>query len=167
MKIGKILIVSTFLLIGLLTGCTSIEDQAKETKTAVEQTLKEKPVETNNQYGDITFYLPNEMKIDKKGDNNLILKKGDQLYILFVNPNEDVASDVMYQAIHSNDSKFAIDNTFKDKDRFGYVKAYEIDDKLYMLSVGIGGVKMTTETKVSKITENATEMMKVVSSVNY
>ncbi|MCH1625351.1 hypothetical protein [Fredinandcohnia quinoae] len=167
MKNGKILIVGFFILMALLVGCSSIEDEAKETNKAVEQTFKAEPNKTNNEYEDIAYYLPKDMKIDKKGDNNLIFKKGDQIFILFVNPNEGKASDAMYQSIQSKDSKFEIDKTFKDKDRFGYVKAYEIDDKLYLLSVGIGGVKMTTETKVSDITENATEMMKVVSSVKY
>lgn len=167
MNFRKRILVSILLIIGLLAGCSSIEDVSEETTTHVEQAFKEKSPEPNKEYGTISYFLPEDLKVDEQGENNFILKKGEQLFILFVNPNENLQSEVLYQSINPDKGSFAIDKTFKDKDRFGYVKAYEIDDKNYLLSVGIGGVKMTTETKLGDINENATEMMKVVSSLKY
>ncbi|WP_449537286.1 hypothetical protein [Ferdinandcohnia sp. Marseille-Q9671] len=165
MKLWKVLTVSSFLLIGLLTGCASIEEESKETETAVESAFQAQPEKTNSENGDVSFYLPTSMKIEEKDENNVILAEGNQTYILFVNPNEASTSDVLYKAIDAKE--FEVDKTFTDKERFGYVKVFEIDDDYYLVSVGIGGVKMTTEAKVSEISESATEMMKIISSVQY
>ncbi|MFT4414953.1 hypothetical protein ACLM5H_13920 [Fredinandcohnia humi] len=165
MKNVKFLFLGFALVVGLLVGCSSIEDETKEALTAVEETFKGKPTETNNTNGNISFYLPSTMKIDEKDENNVIVTKSGQTFILFVNPNEAKNSKVMYEAIDAK--KFSVDKTFTDKERFGYVKVFELEEDIYLVSVGIGGVKMTTEAKVSEISESATEMMKVVSSVKY
>ncbi|MFS0864504.1 hypothetical protein [Fredinandcohnia sp. 179-A 10B2 NHS] len=166
MKHGKGLFLSFFIVIGLLTGCSSIEDETKETIAAVEETFKGKAEEANSKNEDISFYIPSTMKIEEREENNVIINKDDQTFILFVNPVEPANSDVMYKSIESK-KKFSVDKTFTDKERFGYVKVYEIDEKLYLVSVGIGGVKMTTEAKLSEVSESAKEMMTVVSSVKY
>ncbi|WP_142255376.1 hypothetical protein [Bacillus sinesaloumensis] len=156
---------SILILLGLLSGCASVEDESKEAITAVENAFKAAPEKANSENGDVSFYLPTTMNIEEKDENNVILQKGDQPFILFVNPNEEASSEVMYNEIDSEE--FIINKTFTDKDRFGYIKAFEKEDKLYLVTVGIGGVKMTTEAKVSELSESATEMMTVVSSVNY
>jgi len=165
MKLGKVFVVTFLLLVGILSGCASIEDESKEAVAEVESAFKAKPEKTNSDSGEISFYLPSTMDIEKKDENNVILQKGDQTFILFVNPNEARTSDVMYNAIV--EEEFTIDQTFSDNERFGYIKAFEIENKLYLVTVGIGGIKMTTEAKVSEISESASEMMKIVSSVEY
>lgn len=165
MKLGRILVFIFLSLVGLLAGCASIEDESKETVAAVEDVFKAQPEKTNSENGDVSFYLPSTMEIEEKDENNVILQNGNQTFILFVNPNEERTSDVLYNSVDAKE--FAIDKTYTDKERFGYVKAFEIEDKLYLVTVGIGGVKMTTETKVSDISESATEMMQIVSSVKY
>lgn len=165
MKMGKVLFVTLLVLVGLLSGCASIEDESKEAVSTVETAFKAQPEKTNSENGDISFYLPTTMKIEDKDENNVILQKGDQTFILFVNPNEARTSDVLYNAVDAKE--FAVDQTYTDKERFGYVKVFELEDKLYLVTVGIGGIKMTTETKVSDISESAEEMMKIVSSVQY
>ncbi|MDR4889276.1 hypothetical protein RGU12_17320 [Fredinandcohnia sp. QZ13] len=165
MKRGKVLFLTLLLIVGLLTGCASVEDESKETISSVETAFNAQPEKTNSENGDVSFYLPSTMKIEKKDENNVILQKGNQTFILFVNPNEERTSDALYKEIDAE--KFMVDQTFKDKERYGYVKAYKIEDKLYIVTVGIGGIKMTTEVKVSEISESASEMMKIVSSVQY
>ncbi len=165
MKRGKVLFLTLLLLVGLLSGCASVEDVSKETVTSVETVFNAKPEKTNSENGEISFYLPSSMKIEKKDENNIILQKGNQTFILFVNPNEEQTSDVMYKAI--DEKEFAVDQSYTDKERFGYVKAFEIEDKQYLVSVGIGGIKMTTEVKLGEMSESASEMMKIVSSVQY
>jgi hypothetical protein len=165
MKLGKVLVFIFLSLVGLLAGCASIEDESKETVAAVEDVFKAQPEKTNNENGNVSFYMPSTMEIEKKDENNVILQNGNQTFILFVNPNEERTSDVLYNSVDAKE--FAIDKTYTDKERFGYVKVFEIEDKLYLVTVGIGGIKMTTETKVSDISESATEMMQIVSSVKY
>ncbi|MEH7387264.1 hypothetical protein V7147_17885 [Bacillus sp. JJ1521] len=165
MKRGKVLFLSLLLIVGLLSGCASVEDESKETVTSVGTVFNAQPEKTNSENGEVSFYLPSTMKIEKKDENNMILQKGDQTFILFVNPNEERTSDVEYKAIDAKE--FAVDQTYTDKERYGYVKAFEIKDKQYLVTVGIGGIKMTTEVKLSEMSESASEMMKIVSSVQY
>lgn len=158
-----------FLLIGLLVGCSaSTEEIKKETKTAVEQAFKSKPTETNKKSDAFSYYLPSDMEVQKEESNNVIIEKGkEDLYILFLNPNEAKNSQVMFETVTPPDnSKEVVSETFKDKERFGYVKVFQTqDEKLYEVSVGIGGVKMTSEAKANTVAEVAGEMMKIVSSV--
>ena len=165
MKLGKVLFLTLLLTVGLLTGCASVEDVSKETVTSVETAFKAQPEKTNSENGEVSFYLPSTMKIEKKDENNVILQKGNQTFILFVNPIEERSSDVEYKSIAAE--KFAVDETYTDNERYGYVKAFEIEDKLYLVTVGIGGIKMTTEVKLAEMSESASEMMKIVSSVQY
>ncbi|WP_010678460.1 hypothetical protein [Bacillus timonensis] len=165
MKMRKVLIVTLLVLVGLLSGCASIEDESKETVSSVETAFNAQPEKTNSENDGISFYLPSTMKIEEKVENNVILQKGDQTFILFVNPNEKRTSEVLYEAVDAKE--FEVDKTYTDKERFGYVKVFEIEDNQYLVTVGIGGIKMTTETKVSDISESAGEMMKIVSSVKY
>ncbi|MEH7238968.1 hypothetical protein [Bacillus sp. JJ1562] len=165
MKLGKVLFLALLLIVGLLSGCASVEDESKETVTSVETAFKAQPEKTNSENGEVSFYLPSTMKIENKDEYNVILQKGDQAFILFINPIEERTSDVLYKEIAAKE--FVVDQSFTDKERYGYVKAFENKDKLYFVTVGIGGVKMTTEVKVSEMSESASEMMEIVSSVQY
>lgn len=165
MKRGKVLFLTLLLIVGLLSGCASVEDVSKETVTSVETAFNAQPEKPNSENGEVSFYLPSTMKIEKKDENNIILQKENQTFILFVNPKEEQTSDVEYKSIDAE--KFAVDHTYTDKERYGYVKAFEIEDKQYLVTVGIGGIKMTTEMKLGEMSETASEMMKIVSSVQY
>lgn len=155
------------LLIGVLAGCApSIEEVSAETKTLVGQSFAETPIEGNKNHESFSYHLPEGMVIESKGENNVILQKEEQLYILFVNSNEEKDSDVMYQSINMETSSEIINETFVDDNRFGYVRVAELED-VFEVSVGIGGAKMTTECKLKDVTENAEQMMDIVASISY
>ncbi|MEH7226393.1 hypothetical protein V7112_21485 [Bacillus sp. JJ1566] len=165
MKLGKVLFLTLLMIVGLLSGCSSVEDESKETVTSVETAFNAQPEKANSENGEVSFYLPSTMKIEKKDKNNVILQKDNQTFILFINPIEERTSDVLYKEIVAKE--FAVDKTYTGNERYGYVKAFETKDKLYLVTVGIGGIKMTTEVKLGDMSENASEMMKIVSSVQY
>ncbi|MCA1032388.1 hypothetical protein LCL95_15240 [Bacillus timonensis] len=165
MGIKKTLVVCFILLIGLLSGCASIDEETKNTKLEVENVFEAKPLAANEKHQDFSYYIPENMDIESKGDYNLIFKDGKQLYILFINPIENKASDTLYKSTVHKTGKVIVDETFKDKERFGYVKVFEIDKNIYEVSVGLGGIKMTTETKKGNISNSAKEMMQIVTSV--
>jgi hypothetical protein len=156
------------LLIGVLTGCApSIEEVSAETKTLVGQSFSETPFEGNKTQKSFSYHLPEGMVIESEEENNVILQKEEQLYILFVNSNEETDSDVMYQSINTETSSEIINETFVDDDRFGYVRVTELEKDVFEVSVGIGGAKMTTECKLKEVSENAEQMMDIVASIAY
>jgi hypothetical protein len=168
MKNARISIIYLMLIVGLLTGCfASVEEVSTETVASVEQAFKAKPVEPNNTEKSFSYFLPSDMNVESAGQNNVILQKGEQLFILFVNPNEPKDSTEMYESTVQKTSKDKdiVNETFKDDSRFGYVKVEEIENKSYEVSVGIGGVKITTESKLSEVSVTAEQMMQIVSSV--
>lgn len=167
MKNRLLLSICLLLLTGLVVGCSvSVDEEIKKVETAVEEAFTDKALETNEKYEDFSYYLPTTMKIDsEEGNNNLIIKKGNQLFILFVNPNEEPNSKVMFESSGPESQDDLVVKTFEDQDRFGYIIVKELDKNLFEIVVGIGGVKMTTQTKASEILESAQQMMEIVASV--
>lgn len=149
-----------------MTGCSaSIEEEISQAKKQVETAFKSKPIEPNEKAKLFSFYLPGEFELEQELNNNVILKQGRQTFILFVNPKENLNSQLMYETLVKNSSKNMLKSTFIDKERFGYVSVKSVGESLYEISVGIGGIKMTTETKAKNVAKNAEEMMKIVTSV--
>lgn len=162
-RLAAVMIVS----IALLVGCSGTKDeaisQAKQVAGSMFNEPAQKPTETTNGF---SYYLPEGFKVKDEFENNVILSKGSQEYILFVNPHESLKSDVNFNEIKGAKEEKGID-TFKDKDRFGYISISPGEDKKYELIVGIGGVKTTTMSTTSDMVENAKNMMMIANSVEY
>ena len=165
-KAFTILFLVSFALV--LAGCSaSIEEEAENTISLLEETFSAEPTETNTSNDEISYYLPNSMEIESEQDNNLIIKEGKQTFILFVNQIEEKDSKVMYESIIEKVDENVLEETFEDDNRFGYTIVQGLEDNLYEVTVGIGGVKMTTEAKANSVSESAELMMEIVSSVTY
>ena len=111
------------------------------------------------------FYLPFGMSIKDESPNNVIIK-GKNDYILFYNQNEKEDSKIVYQ-MSKPEKNLVVDHTFKNKKQFGYLIVSKVEKDMYEVTVGIGGIKMTTESKEKNISANASKMMRVVKSVQY
>lgn len=167
-KMGKPLLTAAILQIGLLTACSAtVEKEVEETKTSVKEAFESKPKKPTAESDSFSYYLPNEMEIESTSENNIILHQDEQIYILFINPNEQNNSEVMFNAIVDESKDSILNESYTDENRFGYVNVKEIEEKLYEVSVGIGGIKMTTESKIKNISENAAQMMNIVASVQH
>lgn len=162
-KLAAVIIVS----FGLLIGCSASKDEAiSQAKQVAGSTFNEpaqKPTETTKGF---SYYLPEGFKVKDEFENNVILSEGKQEYILFVNPHESLTSDVIFNDIKGVKEEKGID-TFKDKDRFGYISISPAKNEKYELIVGIGGVKTTTITTNIDMVENAKNMMIIANSVEY
>lgn len=139
---------------------TATIDQSKKTFTS-------KPSSVNEENGAIKYHLPEGYEVESAENNNLLFKRDDQQYILFVNENEKENSTVFYDSLLDQYENPIVEETFKDKDRFGYVLVDKLEDEKYEVSVGIGGVKMTTHTAPRGVADAAEQMMEIVSSVKY
>ncbi|XJZ26519.1 hypothetical protein ACF5W4_14155 [Bacillota bacterium Lsc_1132] len=162
----KLMFLVLFLLL-MLGACSSpsVKKESEEAVKAAKANLNEQPRKPNHKSGTIQFYLPFGFEIKSKSPNNIILKNGSKTYILFVNPKEKSSSDVVYNASAAQYKKLEANEKFKIKNKFGYVLIAPVKADLYNLTVGIGGSKLTTETKKVNLKEEARTMMRIVNSV--
>lgn len=155
----------TFLVI--VAGCSqSMKDIKNKTIENVKETFHSTNEEANEESNQFSFYLPYGMSVQEDSTNNIIMKYKRDHYILFYNQNEKQASEVVYK-MSVPEKNVIIKETFHKDNQFGYLIVFKVKKDLYEVITGIGGIKMTTESKIGNITKNAEKMMKIVKSVQY
>ncbi len=160
---------SLMLLILGLSGCNqSVDEQIANGLEITETVFAEKPEEHTDKIGDIQLFLPTKFKIEDSSDKyNILISKGKESYILFINDREDSDSKLYYNLLKEDSSKEIIkENTYEKDDSFGFsaISNTEKDDE-FELIVSSGGVKMTTISQTKNIEDNLLEMTKIVHSV--
>jgi hypothetical protein len=148
----------------LLSACSaSFSEQKAEIKKEVASTFESQPEKTNNSTKDIDYYLPSDVKVEEETPNNVLLKNGSKTYILFYNQHEKEDSKVVYDSTVKQQKEWDANETFSKDGKFGYMLVKELKENHYQLIVGIGGVKLTTETE--NVREDAEVMMQIANSV--
>jgi hypothetical protein len=162
-----ILLVLTAVLLLSACGHSSFNTESKATFKAVKASLNEETKKSNKKSGNLHFYLPFGFDIKDTNSNNIILKNGSKTYILFHNPQETSSSDVVYRASVDQYKKVDTKQTFKKNSKLGFVIIKRLEDDLNELTVGIGGTKITIQTKTGSMGSDAKDMMEIVKSVSY
>lgn len=164
----KILFLTMIALTGLLSGCLfsseqKIVDEAERTvKDAFLADKKNPTAETES----FSIFLPEDFHIEEETENNLVLQRDDQLFLLFFNPLEKDNSELLYENIDRDDK--LVNAIFKSEDQFGYVVAIPFEDKgEYEVIVGLGGKRIITVSGKGQIAEDAGLMMEMVRSITY
>lgn len=146
------------------TGC-SYEDHSNKAKEAAETVFLDASLKPDYQTETIKLYLPEDFIVAEESENNFILEKSGNPYILFVNPHENRKSRTLYTTVKQlNDKDIELAN-FEDQESFGFIAIRDLDEKKYEVSVGVGGVKLTTETSEKKLSDEAAQMMTIVDSI--
>lgn len=158
-----------FITVAILVGCSVSEQEALQTiEQSVVSSFESNPKEPSNKTDEFSYYLPSGFHVESETDYNVVLKKGDQTFILFVNPFESKGSKEIYSSIKKQASKNIIfEKTFEDKERFGFIQIRSIDKNLYELIIGVGGAKVTTKAGKRDLVSSMNEMMEIVNSVKY
>ncbi len=160
---GALLLMATVL---LLSACSAnVKEEQKATNDKVTAAFNAAPKKANKKNKDIQFYLPFGYEINEETPNNIMLKNGAKTYILFYNQQEATNSEIVYNATINTKQKFQYNKTLKKDDLFGYLLIRELDDKLQEVTVGVGGVKVTTKTKLKSMKTDAEIMMQIAKSV--
>ncbi|MFE8703386.1 hypothetical protein ACFYKX_22755 [Cytobacillus sp. FJAT-54145] len=150
----------------LLSGCSaSFDEEQDAAKLAVEEAFDEEPIKPNKDSEVINFHIPFGFEIEEETPNNVLLKNGSKNYILFYNQHEGSDSQVVYNSTVQQNEKYDVNETFTKDKKFGYILIRKLDDDLNSLTVGIGGVKLTTEIKTRNLASEAEIMMDIVNSV--
>ncbi len=160
-----------FILITILTaaaflsGCTqSEEDVLAETETAVKEEFNANPTEPNKNTKLMEFYVPQDMKIESEDGNNFVLSEDGQQFLLFFNQLEDETSQALYKDLAKAEEPLLLES-FKGDGRFGFLSVIPAGDKEYEVTTGIGGAKITTETKMNELAADSRKMMKIIRSI--
>ncbi|WLR56031.1 hypothetical protein LC048_03435 [Mesobacillus subterraneus] len=149
----------------LLSACSaSFSEQKAEIKKEVASTFESQPEKTNTSTKDIDYYLPADVKVEKESPNNVLLKDESKTYILFYNQHEKEDSKVVYNSTLKQQKEWDANETFTKDGKFGYMLVKELKENHFQLIVGIGGVKLTTETE--NVREDAEAMMQIANSVS-
>ncbi|WP_223595689.1 hypothetical protein [Neobacillus bataviensis] len=133
----------------------------------MKSSFQEAAKQPNEKSRKIHFYLPEGYKIKDEKPNNIILKNGSKTYILFVNPQEDSLSKVVYNGTVKQYKQLNTNEKFTSGSKFGFLTIKELDDDQNELTVGIGGTKITTQTETSDLVEDGKAMMQIVNSVKF
>lgn len=161
-------VVGLSLVVISLSGCgKSIEAQIDSGLNLTQTVFAKEPKEVTETVGDIQLYLPIGFDVEKnENDVNLLISKGTDSYILFINENEGSDSQLHYDLLKQDTSKDIIEEkTFEEDDIFGFSAVIKDYEDAYELVVSLGGVKMTTISTEKDIEDNLANMLKIVRSV--
>lgn len=151
----------------LCAGCASLDEQAVKGLEKADKAFSGDAEDPNKEVNDIKLFLPSGYSVEENSDEtNILLSKGKDSYILFINPNEQSTSKLYYDLMMSNDKINIIkEETFEQEDRFGYAAILENSEDSYELVSSIGGIKLTTISKEKNVANNLEQMMTIVRSV--
>lgn len=159
-------VMASLLLLMILVSCSmkSEEDAIEGAKKAAEDSfLSEETFMPNQELENISIYLPERLHVESEEPSNIILKDGNQTYIVFYNNYEPPTSEMGMNS-SQNDEALLL-HSFKDPDKFGYIRIMPETEKEYEMVVGVGGVKITTYTNRKKMEQDAEELMKITLSL--
>ncbi|MFC9541894.1 hypothetical protein ACFTQ7_18750 [Lysinibacillus sp. NPDC056959] len=169
MSFTSVRVVGLLLLLLGLTGCNlSVDEQIQDGLQNMKTVFAEQPEEQTDRIGDVELYLPSNFKVDDSSDAyNILVTKGKESYILFINDREDADSKLYYNLLKADSLKNIIEeNTYEKNGIFGFAAVLKTDNENeFELIVSNGGVKMTTISHAKHIKDNLHEMTKIVHSV--
>ncbi len=141
----------------------SIDYEAATIKAA-ETAFHAEPLKTDDKVQDTSIFLPQGFILEEVSDNNLLVRKGQQEYLIFVNPEENRDSRLLYNNLTAIED-YSINQTFVEEDQFGYLLVNEHSRRNVDLIVGIGGYKITTTTDLPDMVDDAKNMMQIANSM--
>ncbi|WP_421380592.1 hypothetical protein ACOJQI_18150 [Bacillus salacetis] len=158
---------SVILILMLTAGCSSatLEESQEEAVETVKETFENPVDDANEETENFQFHLPSGASIKEENANNVIIEDGNNTYILFYNQNVAADSEQLYELAVQDDTSIIKEDTFNEGDRFGYFVIREVEEDQFEVTVGIGGIKMTTQSVKDDLVDDSEFMMKVVSSV--
>ncbi|MFN7250599.1 MAG: hypothetical protein ACK4M9_07345 [Anaerobacillus sp.] len=168
--VPKIVLVNFSILIAflILTGCGLTKEQALDyAKESFEVGVLEEPQEPNEATDLFSYYLPSELIVEEKAENNLILGKDNQVFLIFSNPAETKLSQVNYEQDRVVENTALLVETTEVDGKFAYIIVSPFEDDDYKVIVGIGGEKGTTVTNLANLKDSVDTLLEIINSINY
>ncbi|OIJ09277.1 hypothetical protein BKP35_17235 [Anaerobacillus arseniciselenatis] len=164
----NLLVLSILITILVITGCNVTQEQAIDyAKETFETGIATETKEPNRETDLFSYFLPPGLNVQEASENNLILSRGNQIYIIFSNPAEDSLSTVNYEQDREVEEKAILTETYTDEEAFSYIIVAPQEDDEYKVIVGIGGEKGTTISNKANIRSSVETIIDVIKSVTY
>lgn len=126
------------------------------------------PAKGNYESDQVTFSLPKGVEVTEETEYNIMLKRRDQVFLLFFNPLEPKTSEVHYLLDKEFEDASVLFNSKKTDDRFGYILILpEEEEELLKVTVGLGGAKVSTITNVNELEYSTNVMTEILHSLEY
>ncbi|AJD91820.1 hypothetical protein JMA_25030 [Jeotgalibacillus malaysiensis] len=152
----------------VLAACnTTIEQEREKSLEEVEEIFLDEAERPNTELDDLEVHLPYNAEIAETSDHNAVIEKSNETFVLFHHLNEEAGNDVIYTMTEAAEEEWLVNETFEEKDRFGYVLLRQVDEESYELTTGMDYTKMTTITNLEDISSNAKWMMETVRSIQW
>ncbi|WP_252502588.1 hypothetical protein [Sporosarcina sp. Marseille-Q4943] len=150
-----------------LTACgKTFNEQATEAILSAKEAFQLHDQHVNDEVHGVSLYKPAGFTIDEKSDaHNIVMKKGDETFLLFINPNEKKDSTLFYDLLKKTEDKERFEEVFTDDGYFGFASIAKKGEDQAELIASVGGIKITTITKVNNIEANMGKMMEIVRSI--
>lgn len=159
--------VFSLILLMLVSGCSATtEDTIQRTYQLFSDSFQEQAKEANTTTSQVELYLPRGMEIEEEAEYNLVLKKGERLYILFFNPQEPPDSEINANRDKEVTEGRLLFETIEHEGKLGYVSIVEQGDE-WKLVAGIGGAKITTITDMKHATDDMEHIVNILHSLHY
>ena len=165
-RLWKLLFLA-FLSITVLTACgKTFDEQASEAISVAKKAFQLHDQAVNDEVHGISLYKPAGFTIEDKSDaQNIVMKKGDETFLLFINPNEDKDSRLFYDLLTTREDNERVEEVFTDDGYFGFASVAKKGEDQAELIASVGGIKITTITKINNIEANMGKMMEIVRSI--
>ncbi|WP_277586159.1 hypothetical protein [Psychrobacillus antarcticus] len=152
----------------LLAGCSSLQEQTVDGLENAKITFQGDAEKPNEKMDDINIFIPRGFSIEEESnETNIILSKGNDSFILFINPNELPSSQLYYDLMTTNSNLNVLEEkTFEQNGRFGFAAIIENSEEKYELITSIGGIKLTTISDQQDIADNLEKMMLIIRSIS-
>jgi hypothetical protein len=160
--------ISIILAFFILTGCGLTTEQALDyAKESFEVGVQEEPKEPNESTDFFSYYLPAELIVEETAENNLILGKDNQLFLIFSNPAELKLSQVNFEQDRVIENTALLLETTEVDGKFAYLIVSPFENEDYKVIVGIGGEKGTTVTNLANLKDSVDTLLEIINSINY
>ena len=152
----------------LIAGCSSLEEQTVDGLEKAKIAFQSDAEKPNEKVDDISIFIPRGFSIEEESDEtNIILSKGNNSFILFLNPNELPSSQLYYDLMTTNSNLNVLEEkTFEQNGRFGFAAIIQNSEEKYELLTSIGGIKLTTISDQQDIANNLEKMMLIIRSIS-
>ncbi|ARF16414.1 hypothetical protein CSV61_13040 [Sporosarcina sp. P3] len=168
LRSGKVFLL--LLLAVVLVGCNQkVEVRTDDAFVSAKKAFELNSKKTNQTVGDIDFYKPPTLRIDKESiSQKIVLTKRNDSFYLTVNPNEKKNSQVYYDVLLTDEPDHLVGaQTFSKDDAFGFVAVIQKGEKQVELIANVGGAKVETVTNEANTDAYLGKMMEIARSVQH
>ncbi|MET3505934.1 hypothetical protein [Halalkalibacter oceani] len=162
-KKGGLLLVCAFA--AWLSGCSVTEQEAIELSYEAFLTeFEEEPSVPNTETKNIAFYMPRGFDIVEETEYNLLLQRGEQLFVLFHQPEELQTSTIHLERDREFEQEAVAFHVVETDEHTAYFWVNEEDDEQLHVVTALGGAKLSTLTTYDDLVKDVELMMDILLS---